>query len=395
MNKGAIIIGNNMVYEPWFGSIEVIGSGWDGVENLATPQLSPVASYEAQVGPVGVEMRSISGVPPVLPNVFALLGTDVGGGPNGGSAHHITLEYDQGSWASTSSYSVYELAAPNSPRHLIVVLHSDIEAVGWRLRWEGNNAARSIGSFFVGRSITSPSLADQGWRQRYVDAAAKTVSEGGQIYAASPSITREVRIPMDTLDHMSMFGIPEHGSLIKLRSPTFSHDMVQSGDWWQVKDAEQGSATLSGVMTPSKHYRIDYNANHRGEPYADGRFWVANASATSLGALRTGKGSLVVEAKKADLVIEATSQPGTTRFKIERFSEVEIPQLTWTTGIERNLQHLLSSHGHSRPIIAMMRPSDPLLNQATGIYGYINQPVDLIDRAGARIGTELVIREQR
>jgi hypothetical protein len=393
-NSGAIFIGNNLLNKSWFGSLQFEGTGWADTEKLLTPELNPFASYEAQSGIVGIEARS-SGLPPVQPNSFALLGTDVNATLDGGFIPNLTVEVFTGGWVQVTDYTLWELAAPDSPRHLVVVINTELEGTRWRLRWQANGQAGKVGSIYVGRAVVGPQLADQGYVQRYIDRAAGNESEDGQIFRAASSVRRELRITQGSMDQLTAFGIPPITQPTVLPTPSLSGSVALNSGVLSVGASQQGSAVFAGVMTPGKRYRIDYRQRHVGNPIAVPRFSVAAFSATSLGAVGNCRGSIAVQALQSSLTIAAGSDTGTSYFEIEQMGEIETPQLQWSVDSEFNLQQILASHGQSDPIIVMVRPSDPLVNSRTGIYGYINAPVDLTDIEGSITRSGLTIREQR
>ncbi len=401
----AIIAGMNLVDQPWFDRINTIGTGWTHVDQLTTAPLQPAARYPAQSGVVGVEWWA-AGTPPVMPNCFALLGTDVGLDDNGVSRPSLVLEAWTflGGWVGVP-YTLFELAAPGSPRHLVVVPEFVTPLPSrWRLRWQANGRAGFVGSTYCGRYIQDPELADAGWRMRYVDGAQRDRSADGQVFTGSTSIRRELRIEQGVLDSRGAFSVPGHGEHLTLGAPEIEGSVLQLDGWLQVgATIADGSARWPGVLAEGAWYRMDYETSHTGEPLATPRWDLGVVSwewrSADLGIQRGSVMFLAATPSFGAPPLELFASPGagTSRIRITALSRIEpLADSPEVIELRFNLQWLHATHGASRPIIAMPYPNDPALNAVTGLYGYIQSPVDFADRAEGRIlQSAMVIEEQR
>ncbi len=399
----AIIAGMNLIDQPWFDRIETIGNSWDDVEQLSTPALEPAARYAAQSGVVGVEFWS-AGLPLTLPNCFALLGTDVGITDDGLSLPNIVLETWVGFWSPVSDFSVFELAAVGSPRHLVVVADQPVPGARWRLLWQANGRAGYVGAVYCGRAISHPQLADAGWRLRYVDDALRDRSADGQIYTGTAKVRRELRLEQSVLDAIVALSVPAHGDLIALPAPATTGSVVASGAWVSVGPSQQGTAQWPGAIAEGAFYRLDYEVRHAGDP-VDGSRWALPSAVADLRTTEiTGaRGTLVFRAQTPAtppplFQLSAGLGPGTSAFRILALSKVDVPAAAVGDGIDLkfSLRWLHAIQGASKPVIVMPFPSDPALNAVVGIYGYIQSPVDIGDRGEGRVfQSAMVIDEQR
>ena len=394
---GAIIVGDNLLWRPEFDAVTTEGTGWESPERLLTPQLQPKASRPGASGSIGVSVTA-SVAPARQPSVFALLGVV------GGALGNLRVEREEGKgWEPVEDYDVFELASVYQ-RHIVVILRALYPAtVGWRLRWSGSSAIE-IGSIYLGRALIDPGLADQGWSQEYPDRASRVVSEGGQLYASDTDTYRIVRIPQGDVDPQIQLGVVPHGQIIDLPpdfatgGASFSGDGVTCGP-------SSGTATWStGSLATGNVYRLDYRYREVGAfAEADSRLRVSGSGYSTLyGAdpLPTGRRSVIFRrtTNSGGLSVSFASAPtgNTAHLELLGFSEIPDPGAVWgDTVMEDNMQSFYARHGNSRPVIVMLRPSDPMANKVTGIYGIVRDPVRATDRAGQYTQAQLVIEEQR
>lgn len=395
--SGAIIVGDNLVWRPEFDAMTTEGSGWQNTERLLTPQLQPKASRPVTGGSIGVGVTA-NIAPARQPSVFALLGVV------DGALGNLRVEQEAGKgWEPVEDYDVFELSSVYQ-RHIVVSMRGlDAAAVGWRLRWSGSEEIE-IGSIYLGRALIDPGLADQGWSQEYPDRAGRAVSEGGQLYPGDTDTYRIVRIPQGDVDPQIQLGVIPHGQLIDLPpsfatgGASFSGDGVTCG-------ASSGTATWStGSLAAGNVYRLDYRYREVGAfAEADSRLRVASSGYLTLygeDPLPTGRRSVIFRrtTNTGGLSVSFTSAPtgNTAHLELLGFSQIPDPGAVWADSVmEDNMQAFYARHGNSRPVIVMLRPSDPMANKVTGIYGVVRDPVRATDRAGQYTQTQLVIEEQR
>lgn len=374
----AIIVGQNIIHESWFDRIEVDGT-WTDEEHLLTSQLSPAAQFAA--GASGIEFWS-AGIPPASYNAIVLAGTSIGVDGYKSTYSLVVERFLPPSWVSLE-YSAYEIASPGSPRTLVILFKEFVKSTAYRVRWH-SNLAGEVGAVMLGQVIENSAIADAGWRMGYVDAAAITTSEGGQIYAGPPELTRALDIPADQVDSRLAWGVQRILETIDLPAVQLANDAQLDGDWIEVPADVQGTATWPGVFQSGRYYRVDYEQQLMDlEPGESPSFirWGITPSSLSIGsdqAYSTSRASVYGQAFSTDMVWGGASGDGTARFKILGVHEIDFEPGGFNLNPHLlSLQSMWASHGRGRPIVAMIRPTDPIINRATGIYGHLSERQEL------------------
>jgi hypothetical protein len=390
MTDGAILVGDNVIYEDWFSEILTIGT-WTNDERLLEEQLEPAAEF-AGGEETGLEIRSTA-PPDSGYNALALLGTDIGiSGLR--SNYAISVDYWIGDWWPMLDYQVYEISAPGSPRSLVILFGEYFSNQRFRVRWHAPGPGR-LGHVVLGRAMVSVDLVDRGWSLAYPDQAKRVASEGGQIYTSSPQVVREMTISAGSMGDRSAFGVQRIVKKLDLPAPNLSGDVTLSDGWLTANESEQGAAEWPNLMEIGKHYRIDFHQQWRmdtpveGAPSAPGApRWSISSSSLYTGpdqGFPTGRASVYGEADQSDTLVWAcTSGDGRAKVKVLAVYEVDFELAGWGFLSElANIQAFYARHGNSRPVVALVRPSDPILNKATGIYGYMTGKNELRQRGDA------------
>jgi len=396
--KGAILIGENLLDQTWFSQLLPIGS-WTEFDRLLEPQLEPAAEFAGNEE-TGIEIRS-NGFPPVGYNAIALLGTDIGlkEVPFG---HAITIErLVDAAWVPVKEYTVYELNSVGSPRSLVAVFDSYVVSPRYRIRWYASDTGK-VGAVIFGRAIRHIDLADAGWGIRYIDQASASTSEAGQIYTGEPQIVRELLISAATMSPLTAFGVQPINQSLSLPNPILSGDVVSSGDWVGCGNQQTGSATWSGLLTPYSYSRVDFQQrqiqNVPDSPVPP-RWGIASAS-LAIGSgqgFPTGVSSVYGQAVTADLVCECARANGQSEWRILSVQEVDFQFAGWEfNSAQASYVAMAANHGRSRPVIVLIRPTDPVMTRIVGVYGYITGNTEIRQVGDSDVfSTSLQIREQR
>lgn len=411
MEDGAILIGDNILNDDDFIAIETTSTfdSWTGEEHLLEPQLQPAAEYPVGENSIEVRRQAGSSAGPGC-NAFALLGTtvgsDLGSGYSGPFGFAVTAEYYDGSaWQHVDGYSVYELFAPGSPTSVVVIFDEYILAQRYRVRFSAATGGH-VGSVLVGRTISDITLSDRGWRQRYRDEAKQVRSEDNQVYCSSPSIVREMTIPANSVDLAATYGVHRIVNSVSLPAPVLGKDTSESDGWYSVGPGHLGSIDFKGPLTVGKYYRLDYEQRQDYVPdflTSHRPRWRVATGSLDIGSNQgwsTSRASVYGQAVSDDLLWTAPSESGTSELRILGLYEIDY-QPDGGQGFRShlaNLQAVMARHGHSRPVIAMIRPSDPVMNRVSGIYGYLAADNELTQRAdadGDLFSTTLRITEAR
>ena len=414
MNKGAILIGDNVLDGEQFSATPI--GDWDGFENIYTPQLHPYATVSGQTVGLVIEKQLDSHIQRTY-NALALLGIDFGiGNPNTAEVS-LALIIDQwkgGQWRSVENYSAYILEATGASRNLIVLLppleYHQLERL--RIRWRGARGEvvqeKRVGHVIAGTAIQDIDLADQGWSIRYIDQSEAVHSEGGQIYTASKTKTvRELTVTSASMSATTAYGVPEPIQQIPL-SPDSA---VLSGNArydhksnsYISDPGASGRVVFSEVLTPGKHYRLDYFNQTSDRPGELGSVsgWYSAGIFSSYSRQGTALCFIIGPAQDSDLSLITNEVIAKNAFRIVALTEVHpfppgIGPVGVGTAIESSsIYRIISQHGKNHPVIFMIRPSDPILGFSTGIYGYLVDSVKITNQSGNRFRTGFTIREAR
>lgn len=401
MSKGAIFIGDNFIWRPEFDGLTAIGTGWTGLDYLVEDQLQPKAECPAQAGLVGLEV-GVSGDTTPAPNTVILLGLEIG--DDGSALDELVVgiqHWDGASWVA-ADVNQLQVPAPGGGRHVII---SGMQkgSGGWRIQWRGRNLVHRLGGLYLGRLIQDLGLADENFSMRFVDRSKSTESEGGQIYKSSPQVSRQLRVQQGTVESIWALGVPAHGALIDVGAPSLldgaTYDPVSK--FASIAESTAGDAIWGGLLEESKIYRMDYEQTQNAHTPPTTPRWELNTAFSSITllnstALHAGVGTAIftVTAPSPPIYMVGGSGLGVAKFRINALSEISDVNHIWSEGFSTNLQSLIMLHGSSRPIFAMLFPTDGARNDATAIYGYMQLPIDMTARSGQMYSTNLTITEQ-
>lgn len=400
MNKGAILIGDNVLDGERFSATPI--GDWDGFENIYTPQLHPYASSDSSTA--GLVIEKLTNAQKAY-GALALLGTDIGLGDSFGLKLAVD-RWDNDEWHPVEGHSVYVIEATGAPRSIIILLPplEYYELSKLRVRWRGPVVPGvKIGHVIAGTAIRNIDLADQGWSIRYVDHSELVRSEGEQIYTSqSTAIVRELSVTSASMSATTAYGAPKAIKQVPL--PPSSAEL--SGPVWydsqsksyNVGPGSSGSVIFPDVLTPGKHYRLDYYDHISQVP--DGPLpstsWEPIGINDSLFLRETALTSVIGQAASSDLGVFRNIRDCNSALTIVALREVEpLPPGFGPAPQRSSFHHVVAQHGTTHPVVFLVRPSDPIMGRSTGIYGYLTGPVKIADQSGDLFRTGLTIREAR
>lgn len=395
MKQGALIIGDDVIEKGYYEIIPI--GNWTDLDNVLSPQASPPAVITA-----GSEAGFIlhrSQINDFSFNSIFIFGTDIGSG----SVAIDIRALNAPQWTPVKDYVAMELESAGSPRSVVILLpdynRSEIGEV--RVRFippYGSQGTVEIGHIMAGRAIQEIELADRGWSIQYIDSSEKMKSEGGQIFADDPNVSRELTISSSAMSSTTVFG--EHEIIREIKEfpsgANLAGDTIKQGDWFVLDEGETGSFYFPKLFEVGKHYRVDYlNVIEKsGDGPVDNLTW--GTTDFGLSDQRVGLVSATAEAEEKYLRFWRPARAFKSFVKI--LSVYEIKPLPASHGYKPHLasfQAMMARHGKSLPLLVVIRPNDPYMGKVTGVFGYLTNNVKLKHSAGTYFNTSMSVRETR
>jgi len=363
----------------------VFNGDWTNEGNALTPQLAPVATCAD--GTRSIEIYGANGGQGTEARAVCFLNTTLL------PENILRVTRDFTSKSRIDKFTSFVVQGPSPlQRHLVILFEEEFRDDFGIHFADTMPDDIVIGSLFLGRALVTEEITDRNWSVSLKDTTRLNKSTGGQTYAtASGRLFREVTVNVVNLRAPEMYGVPLLGAPITLPSPVLT-SMSETGGWYRVNSGFNGQLVYENI--PAGDYSVTFT------------FAAATSTLTTMSGVNCQVGAPAIPAQffvtgfhsalfltNSETDLEINLNRTSTQYNVEVRVESVRPVLA--SGSDVNLYDMfVTSAGKERPVLVIVRGSEPLWLTATSVYGRLSRTNPITHNGGDQYNTSFVVEEQ-